>query len=609
MCSYGGHIIPRPHDKTLCYVGGETRIVVTERKLSLQDLMTRLSHTLLDGRRFGLKYQLPSEDLDSLISIATNEDLHNMIEEYDRIEANNNGSSLWSSRIRLFLFCAKPETAQTMGTLFNDSQSETWFVDALNGVQDLSRGFSDSVAVGDLLRLDTISDPKMQQHLPDPDCNAAQTKVVAHPQDVYTTQSVMSGSPMVETNTSSLDSSTTLSPSMAHLPLIPVRVDENYDEIVRLGEEMKGGETKFLEQHFSSQLIVTAPYITTTVAPPCSAAIVPNHATMIIQSNDSNITSANMSDEDSMSENGVPASSPSRKPPLPLTLQQRTNAGYNDFRNAASGGINFPSPDSVKSDSSIASGISLTKTVINQDQAPVTTSNENKPSIIQHNTEQKSDNQTTSFQNQNTQLQPPQDHNSYIYLPQHHEQQAQHQFMQENIHYIPTHPQVPPSYRTVYATPQHIYPYQVDHQQQYPMYFLPITQTQPYNNVAQQPLKMASLVPNSSTATHEQPPVYPSRSVSSASNPQIQQYPRYNTTGQPMTGHSVSYGHFDYGHNQVYYTGQLASPAPVAAAAAAAVPVAAASQYQSLTPAQAAMIAEASLQLPNTECSQQQPTS
>ncbi|MEJ1538787.1 hypothetical protein, partial [Escherichia coli] len=25
MCSYGGHIFPRPHDKTLCYVGGDTR--------------------------------------------------------------------------------------------------------------------------------------------------------------------------------------------------------------------------------------------------------------------------------------------------------------------------------------------------------------------------------------------------------------------------------------------------------------------------------------------------------------------------------------------------------------------------------------------------------
>ncbi|BFG41323.1 hypothetical protein CerSpe_275970 [Prunus speciosa] len=26
MCSYGGKILPRPHDNQLCYVGGETKI-------------------------------------------------------------------------------------------------------------------------------------------------------------------------------------------------------------------------------------------------------------------------------------------------------------------------------------------------------------------------------------------------------------------------------------------------------------------------------------------------------------------------------------------------------------------------------------------------------
>ena len=35
MCSYGGHIIPRPHDKSLCYVSGETRLVVVDRHSSL----------------------------------------------------------------------------------------------------------------------------------------------------------------------------------------------------------------------------------------------------------------------------------------------------------------------------------------------------------------------------------------------------------------------------------------------------------------------------------------------------------------------------------------------------------------------------------------------
>ncbi|CAI0396198.1 unnamed protein product [Linum tenue] len=125
MCSYGGHIIPRPHDKSLCYVGGETRIVAVERNSTVASLSARLSRTLpLNGRPFTLKYQLPNEDLDSLVSVATDEDLENLIEEYDRIT----GASSSSPRIRLFLFFSKPVTAASMG----DLKSESWFFDALN---------------------------------------------------------------------------------------------------------------------------------------------------------------------------------------------------------------------------------------------------------------------------------------------------------------------------------------------------------------------------------------------------------------------------------------------------------------------------------------------
>ncbi|KAK7267159.1 hypothetical protein RIF29_19823 [Crotalaria pallida] len=111
MCNYGGHIVPRPHDKSLCYVGGDTRIVVVDRTTSLTDLSTRLSQTFLNGRPFTLKYQLPNEDLDSLISVTTDEDLDNIIEEYDRTNSN---SSLKPSRIRLFLFPTKPDSSQSI---------------------------------------------------------------------------------------------------------------------------------------------------------------------------------------------------------------------------------------------------------------------------------------------------------------------------------------------------------------------------------------------------------------------------------------------------------------------------------------------------------------
>ncbi|KAM7520280.1 hypothetical protein LguiB_019242 [Lonicera macranthoides] len=132
MCSYGGHIAPRPHDKSLCYLGGDTRIVALDRRTtasSLTSLSAHLSRTLYNNRPFTLKYQLPNEDLDCLISITTDEDLYNMIEEQDRIV-----SSRVPSRIRLFLFpSSKPEFP---GSVLLDP---TWFCDALKSARIMQR--------------------------------------------------------------------------------------------------------------------------------------------------------------------------------------------------------------------------------------------------------------------------------------------------------------------------------------------------------------------------------------------------------------------------------------------------------------------------------------
>ncbi|XP_076918927.1 uncharacterized protein LOC143579535 [Bidens hawaiensis] len=154
MCSHGGHIVPRPHDKCLCYVGGDTRIVVVDRHVTLLDLTKRLIKTLNNNNIINnniiIKYQLPSEDLDSLISIATDEDLENMIDEYDRL--NNNCSSS-SARLRLFLFPVKPESVTSIGSLLESSlKSEDWFLNAFNGTT--SSGFSDTSSVNCLLGLE-----------------------------------------------------------------------------------------------------------------------------------------------------------------------------------------------------------------------------------------------------------------------------------------------------------------------------------------------------------------------------------------------------------------------------------------------------------------------
>ncbi|XP_033133482.1 uncharacterized protein LOC103835588 [Brassica rapa] len=105
LCSYGGRIMPIPPSNSLEYIGGETRIVAVPRDISFSAFFQLLSGKLLHGRSFSLKYRLPSCDLDSLITVNDNEDLQNMIAEYD---------SASPQRIRLFLFPSNyPESAST----------------------------------------------------------------------------------------------------------------------------------------------------------------------------------------------------------------------------------------------------------------------------------------------------------------------------------------------------------------------------------------------------------------------------------------------------------------------------------------------------------------
>ncbi|PKA56588.1 hypothetical protein AXF42_Ash015361 [Apostasia shenzhenica] len=258
MCSYGGRIVPRPTDKSLCYLGGETRIVVVDRHTTLADLSAKLSRSLLAGNPFTLKYQLPNEDLDSLISVSTDEDLDNMIDEYDRILASASGGigGSRSSRLRLFLFPSKPESApSSIGSLLDDSKSENWFVDALNGaiaIDGLPRGLSaDSSSVNCLLGLEDESSVHSRsgmsavggggggggvEHeplvLPRPDSSSKLARPGMEVQSVP-------DSPMVETASSF--GSTSSAPYLSNLPPIRVRADD------RPMEQRIGG----LEDHFS----------------------------------------------------------------------------------------------------------------------------------------------------------------------------------------------------------------------------------------------------------------------------------------------------------------------------------------------------------------------
>lgn len=99
LCSYGGKILPRHPDGKLRYVAGETRVLAVDRSISFSELMSKMGE--LCGAAVSLRCQLPTEDLDALISITSDEDLVNLVEEYDRSPPS-------SLKIRAFLFLPKP---------------------------------------------------------------------------------------------------------------------------------------------------------------------------------------------------------------------------------------------------------------------------------------------------------------------------------------------------------------------------------------------------------------------------------------------------------------------------------------------------------------------
>ncbi|RAL54481.1 hypothetical protein DM860_001609 [Cuscuta australis] len=94
LCSFGGRIVPRTNDGRLRYVGGETRIISIRKNLTYNELVKKTR--AICNHPHTIKYLLTGEDLDALISVTSDEDLHNMIEEF-----HNPGK--FSQWLRLFL--------------------------------------------------------------------------------------------------------------------------------------------------------------------------------------------------------------------------------------------------------------------------------------------------------------------------------------------------------------------------------------------------------------------------------------------------------------------------------------------------------------------------
>ncbi|XP_058095061.1 uncharacterized protein LOC131240683 isoform X2 [Magnolia sinica] len=131
LCSFGGRILPRPSDGKLRYVGGETRIITIRNSLSWQELFQK---TLgICNQLHTIKYQLPGEDLDALVSVSSDEDLQNMMEEYQGLECVEG-----SQRLRIFLISSNEYDNCSFDARSGQNNSEYHYVVAINGILDPS---------------------------------------------------------------------------------------------------------------------------------------------------------------------------------------------------------------------------------------------------------------------------------------------------------------------------------------------------------------------------------------------------------------------------------------------------------------------------------------
>lgn len=133
LCSFGGKILPRPSDGKLRYVGGETRIISIYKNLTWEELVKKTSG--ICDQPHSIKYQLPDEDLDALISVSSDEDLQHMIEEYHGLERLEG-----SQRLRIFLIPLgdSEKSSSFEATTIQQGSPDYQYVVAVNGIFDPS---------------------------------------------------------------------------------------------------------------------------------------------------------------------------------------------------------------------------------------------------------------------------------------------------------------------------------------------------------------------------------------------------------------------------------------------------------------------------------------
>lgn len=135
MCSFGGKILPRPSDGKLRYVGGETRVIRIRKDITWKVLWQKVV-AIYDLTHI-VKYQLPGEDFDALVTVSCDEDLQNMLEECNVLEDGDP-----SKKLRIFLFSISDLDDAHSSLTNSDVDSEYQYVVAINGLETGSRNSS-----------------------------------------------------------------------------------------------------------------------------------------------------------------------------------------------------------------------------------------------------------------------------------------------------------------------------------------------------------------------------------------------------------------------------------------------------------------------------------
>lgn len=182
---------------------------------------------MLGIMNLSVKYQLPNEDLDALITVTTDEDVENMLEEYERVSHNQNPRS---ARLRVFLFSEGDDSrASSISSLLDGSTNrENWFLDALNSGSRLERGRSEASSIVSevpdyLFGLDNSDEPQPRE-------TKMKTRLILH--DNVTAADPGSPAPVVSSPYCSTSSAVPIVPSIPDLP--PVKTKPlNPDPVVQ----------------------------------------------------------------------------------------------------------------------------------------------------------------------------------------------------------------------------------------------------------------------------------------------------------------------------------------------------------------------------------------